>query len=173
MLVEMRHARVLLGLTAVLATAAAARAVHPVRIDEVMAGANGDAGISFIELEFAAGTIPLWGPQGSSWIRVAQPCDDAVDNDSDTFVDFPNDPGCSHAQDRTEGPDCNDGLDNDGDGLIDAGNDPSCDDALDLSERSSLLVCNDGVDQDGRGGFRLSPRSGNQHRSACRVGFDL
>ena len=92
-------------------------------------------------------------PSVASWIRVAQPCDDATDNDADTFVDFPNDPGCSHAQDRSEEPDCSDGLDNDGDGLIDAGSDPGCDDAADASERSNLLVCDDGIDQDGDGPF--------------------
>jgi hypothetical protein len=92
-------------------------------------------------------------PSVATWIRVAQACDDAVDNDADTLVDFPNDPGCSHAQDRSEGPDCADGLDNDTDGLVDFGSDPGCDDAADASERSSLLACDDGVDQDGDGPF--------------------
>ena len=64
MLVETRHARLLLGLAAVLVAATTARAAHPVRIDEVMAGANGDAGISFIEARVRRGNDPPLGPAG-------------------------------------------------------------------------------------------------------------
>lgn len=76
-------------------------------------------------------------------VRPSQ-CSDGIDNDGDTFIDYPNDPGCSGPDDDNEedtpnGDDdddaddddpvviseCNDGLDNDGDGLTDE-NDPGC-----------------------------------------------
>ena len=53
-------------------------------------------------------------------------CDDGVDNDGDTFVDYPTDPGCAHGRAKKENPHCNDGLDNDGDNQIDFPFDTYC-----------------------------------------------
>ncbi len=65
-------------------------------------------------------------------------CSDGVDNDGDTFIDFPNDPGCGSYTDDDENdapiPQCSDGIDNDSDGLIDYPNDTGCDDANDDNE---------------------------------------
>jgi|GEM_PF-3811719 len=58
-------------------------------------------------------------------------CADAVDNDSDGFVDYPADLDCLSLSDIDEsgplggGPQCSDGIDNDGDTLVDT-NDPDC-----------------------------------------------
>jgi hypothetical protein len=87
-----RIARTLLGLPAVLVAVSAAHGAHPVRIQQVMAGANGDSSISFIELEFAYGTVPKWGPQGSeTQSRAVLTFHDATGARVDTFA-FPSDP---------------------------------------------------------------------------------
>ena len=53
-------------------------------------------------------------------------CEDGVDNDGDTLVDFPNDPQCVAPNDNLEADDtCDDDRDNDNDGLMDE-NDPDC-----------------------------------------------
>jgi len=55
-------------------------------------------------------------------------CNDGVDNDGDTLIDYPYDPGCASPVDDDESDgttQCNDGMDNDGDGLIDL-TDPGC-----------------------------------------------
>jgi hypothetical protein len=46
-------------------------------------------------------------------------CDNGDDDDDDTLLDYPNDPGCFSPGDNIENPQCQDGFDNDGDGLID------------------------------------------------------
>jgi hypothetical protein len=67
-------------------------------------------------------------------------CSDGIDNDGDTFIDYPADPGCTSASDTTESPnppppvECNDGIDNDGDTLIDYPADPGCTSATDTTE---------------------------------------
>ncbi|PIN86251.1 hypothetical protein COV19_05575 [Candidatus Woesearchaeota archaeon CG10_big_fil_rev_8_21_14_0_10_44_13] len=65
-------------------------------------------------------------------------CNDGVDNDGDSRIDYPNDPGCSDANDDNETdivtqPQCSDGIDNDGDGLVDMA-DPDCQNADDNDE---------------------------------------
>jgi hypothetical protein len=79
-------------------------------------------------------------------------CNDGVDNDGDTLIDYPNDPGCYGRRDRDEynQTECNDGITNDTDGLIDL-EDPGCESLADNSETSSLLICDDGLDNDGDG----------------------
>lgn len=52
-------------------------------------------------------------------------CQDGIDNDSDSWADFPADPGCQSAAASTESPYCDDGIDNDGDGWVDL-QDPVC-----------------------------------------------
>ena len=82
----------------------------------------------------------------------APQCSDSIDNDGDTLIDFPNDPGCADATDDDETDaqvaQCDDGIDNDGDGLIDFPVDPGCDDANDVDE-TDTPECSDGIDNDG------------------------
>jgi outer membrane protein OmpA-like peptidoglycan-associated protein len=63
-------------------------------------------------------------------------CADGQDNDGDSLVDFPNDPGCTAADDvdETDPPQCSDGKDNDGDGQIDFPADKGCAAAEDNDE---------------------------------------
>lgn len=54
--------------------------------------------------------------------RAAKACDDGQDNDGDGYIDYPDDPGCSSKNDKSElNPEieCDDGDDNDGDGDTD------------------------------------------------------
>lgn len=79
-------------------------------------------------------------------------CANQLDDDGDGFADFPNDPGCSSAEDpseRSDGP-CDNGVDDDGDLRIDAA-DPGCDAPTDASERSPTLACDNEIDDDGDG----------------------
>jgi hypothetical protein len=76
----------------------------------------------------------------------ASDCEDGVDNDGDGLIDFPEDRGCSHADDLSERRECNDGFDNDGDGLTDfAGGDVGC-----PANNSTVedAQCDDGRDND-------------------------
>ena len=78
-------------------------------------------------------------------------CSNGLDDDGDGFVDFPADPGCSSATDRSEDSTaCSDGLDNDGDGDVDYPDDPECSSPDDTSE-GGAPQCNDGIDNDGDG----------------------
>jgi hypothetical protein len=89
-------------------------------------------------------------------------CSDGRDNDGDGLTDFPDDPGCSSAEDNTEDDrprgeppvdSCNDGEDNDGDGATDA-DDTECQDPEDGVEDGSDIppdTCSDGEDNDGDG----------------------
>ena len=64
-------------------------------------------------------------------------CGDGVDNDSDLYIDFPDDPSCDSSGDDDESdttPECSDTLDNDGDSQIDFPADSDCDSALDDQE---------------------------------------
>ena len=61
-------------------------------------------------------------------------CSDGIDNDGDTWVDFPDDPGCYIAEQDFENPACDDDDDNDGDTLIDFPADPGCVEAWDGHE---------------------------------------
>jgi len=79
------------------------------------------------------------GSSGSEFCQPAQ-CSNGTDDDSDGFLDWPNDPGCSSASDALENdeasgcnalgkpqcPACSNGSDDDGDGLVDFGADPGC-----------------------------------------------
>jgi len=85
-----------------------------------------------------------------------QACQDGVDNDVDGAVDYPDDPGCSSANDPSEREAsrvCDDGLDNDGDGFIDYPLDTGCVSLIDGSESEFEALCIDGLDNDGDGLF--------------------
>jgi hypothetical protein len=59
--------------------------------------------------------------EGSAGLRILQfgpeypkyPCDDNLDNDSDGWVDYPDDPGCGDRLSTLEDPECQDGINND------------------------------------------------------------
>ncbi|MEZ4366880.1 MAG: hypothetical protein R2939_11395 [Kofleriaceae bacterium] len=88
-------------------------------------------------------------------------CSNGVDDDNDGLVDFPDDPGCTSADDPSEvnspPPDCNDDFDNDGDGLIDYPDDPGClsplqdDESDDCPDGRDCPECANGIDDDGDG----------------------
>ncbi|MEK6800549.1 MAG: hypothetical protein AABY05_01320, partial [Nanoarchaeota archaeon] len=89
-------------------------------------------------------------------------CDDGIDNDQDSFIDYPADPGCDSRQDDSELPvnnvvkKCSDGIDNDQDGFIDYPADPGCQSRQDDSELPvnstpsvpGSVECSDGFDND-------------------------
>jgi hypothetical protein len=75
-------------------------------------------------------------------------CNDGLDNDGDSFIDYPDDPECASATDNIEEfQQCEDNYDNDSDGLIDFPLDPGCTDSLDTDE-TNVYQCNDGLDND-------------------------
>lgn len=65
-------------------------------------------------------------------------CNDGVDNDNDSLIDYPSDPGCDSVTDDNETdtmtPACSDGTDNDGDSKVDFPDDPGCSSSSDDSE---------------------------------------
>lgn len=82
-------------------------------------------------------------PSGQTAMVCAKPvCNDGLDDDTDTKIDYPNDPGCSTPEDDTETdtcpgagcPECGDGIDNDADTKIDYPMDTTCKAAGDASE---------------------------------------
>ncbi len=83
-------------------------------------------------------------PQGGTAMVCTKPfCSDGVDNDADAKTDFPNDPGCTSADDNDETDDCPNGpncpacgnaVDDDGDGQTDFPLDTSCTSASGNSE---------------------------------------
>jgi hypothetical protein len=76
-------------------------------------------------------------------------CSNGIDDDGDTFADFPADPGCASAADLSEQDPtlpCDDGIDNDGDEKADYPADPACN--WPASEREDP-ECQDGLNNDG------------------------
>ena len=63
-------------------------------------------------------------------------CANGLDDDGDTKIDYPADPGCDDYYDNDEYQACNDGVDNDGDTLTDYPADPECSSPLDTSENN-------------------------------------
>ena len=104
-------------------------------------------------------TLTLMLAAALLWIATpsfAVQCNDNIDNDGDTLIDYPDDPDCTWRRDRTEsGPlgwvACNDGEDNDGDGLADYPDDPGCESSMDDTETDPALVCDNGLDDNGNG----------------------
>jgi hypothetical protein len=74
-------------------------------------------------------------------------CSDEIENDGDARLDFPDDPGCTSAEDLSEAADCDDGLDNDGDSLADYGSDPGCRNRQEWVREDP--ACDNGADDDG------------------------
>ena len=91
---------------------------------------------------------------GDSGLCEATACNDGDDNDTDSLVDYPDDPGCDNLDDNDESDDCPDGpgcpecangIDDDDDDAIDWGSDPGCSAAADDSE-DNCPDESDGVD---------------------------
>jgi hypothetical protein len=118
-------------------------------------------------------------------------CGNGIDDDSDGFIDHPEDPGCIDAASETESPECDDGIDNDGDSLVDHPADASCRDASGATE---LSRCQNGLDDDGDGGIDFDggathnggtplaapdaecvgrPHRNQEIRDACGIGAEL
>ncbi len=93
-------------------------------------------------------------------------CNDNIDNDGDSYIDYPSDPDCSSQTDSENVfngqilTTCSDHLDNDGDGYIDYGgyngyaSDPDCTsytDSENVFNGQTVYTCNDHLDNDGDG----------------------
>ena len=77
-------------------------------------------------------------------------CNDTLDNDADTLVDYPTDPGCTSELDDDETDSstpaaCADSSDNDGDGKTDYPTDLGCDSASDTDESGEILGIGGGI----------------------------
>jgi PKD domain len=107
-------------------------------ITHTFVGTNQDGSGSFNVTLTATGADPCV----TQVIVTPQPavtqCNDGLDNDGDTFTDFPNDPGCSSAADASElgTAQCDDGIDNDVDGDTDFPVDAQCGSPTDDDESS-------------------------------------
>lgn len=96
----------------------------------------------------------LYNYSGLGSTPIVATCNDGIDNDGDTFIDFPTDPDCSSALDAEDVanlPQCSDGLDNDGDFFIDYPEDPDCVNATDNESVFNPTECFDNIDNDGDG----------------------
>jgi hypothetical protein len=93
-------------------------------------------------------------------------CNDAIDNDGDGDVDYPNDPDCSSLEDDSEihydpaPPQCDDGIDNDKDGWRDYPKESGCLSPFDATEIKEPPQCADGEDNDGDGSVDYPDDSG-------------
>ena len=88
---------------------------------------------------------------GLSQGRGTTGCSNLVDDDSDGYIDYPTDPGCSSLADNSEfgTNQCDNGINDDRDGLIDFREDPGCKSIRDLSEYADPRVhCDNSVDDD-------------------------
>ncbi len=85
-------------------------------------------------------------------VTVPPACSDGVDNDGDTFADWPADPGCSGTNDASEfgNSACDDGQDNDNDGLVDFPDDLGCQAPNKIFENPQ---CQDGNNNDNAQGI--------------------
>lgn len=116
-------------------------------------------------------------------------CSDAIDNDNDNYIDFPDDIGCLSDLDESESnAQCSDGVDNDGDTKIDYPTDPGCRGQFDSSEGSDVpgsppdggssqnSQCADGLDNDQQQGIDLadpdceSPTDGTEGNTGGETG---
>jgi hypothetical protein len=103
-------------------------------------GCNATGDVSFNSRE-AAANQPQLVVQTTS-VGPPAACSDGIDNDSDGFIDYPADQGCTSAADtdETDPPPaaCSDGIDNDSDGFIDYPADQGCTSAADTDETDQV-----------------------------------
>ncbi|MEK6964447.1 MAG: hypothetical protein AABX70_08565 [Nanoarchaeota archaeon] len=88
------------------------------------------------------------GCSNGACIIIPPQCSDGIDNDGDTYTDYPADPGCTSSSDTSElgtAP-CDNGLDDDADTYTDYPDDPGCSNATDTSELGTT-ICDNGVDE--------------------------
>jgi len=80
--------------------------------------------------------VVTFAVSGARFKRSAAACNDGLDNDGDTKIDYPSDTGCSSKRDKSEQStiQCDNGLDDDGDGLTDWPSDSGCASLTDNSE---------------------------------------
>jgi OOP family OmpA-OmpF porin len=93
--------------------------------------------VASVGLLIPIGSVPAPpAPPAPAVVPPVSICADGQDNDGDGLVDYPNDPGCTAADDldETDPPQCSDGKDNDGDGQIDFPADKGCSAADDHDE---------------------------------------
>lgn len=103
--------------------------------DAIFTPTPGFNGLASFEYTVSDGTNTDTGAVVVTVDSVLDACEDGIDNDGDTLIDFPDDPGCTSASDNDEthvvippppaNGECNDGIDNEGDTLIDQ-QDPQC-----------------------------------------------
>jgi len=90
-------------------------------------------------------------------------CRDGRDNDGDTKMDWPADPGCFSRNDRSElnsnNVQCDNGIDDDRDGLVDYPDDPGCISPADVNELGAVQ-CDNSRDDDSDGFFDWPADSG-------------
>ncbi|MBN1502196.1 hypothetical protein JW930_01520 [Candidatus Woesearchaeota archaeon] len=82
--------------------------------------------------------------------RAKKACSDGFDNDGDSYIDWPADPGCANKNDNSElgTVECDDGSDNDGDNDVDY-NDAGCSGPTDDDETNcGDDICEGGEDCD-------------------------
>ena len=102
-------------------------------------------------------------------------CNDGLDNDTDGFTDYPDDPDCESASDNSEEAviyACNDSLDNDGDGLVDYPNDPGCDSLSDNSEVNLPTQNNQSTNTGGGGGTSNKGPAGQDDQNTTTLEFN-
>jgi len=104
-------------------------------------------------------------------------CNDGLDNDTDGFTDYPDDPDCDSASDNSEEVviyACDDSLDNDGDGLVDYPSDPGCDSSTDDSEVNLPTQNNQNTNTGGGGGGGTSNKgpSGQDSQDTTTLEFN-
>jgi len=108
-------------------------------------------------------------------------CNDGRDNDGDSQIDWPADPGCTGPTDSDETDvvtQCSDGMDNDGDGRIDLADNGCC--GRDDTVEGGAPQCTDGMDNDGDGrtdfptdtGCRAVDSACEIDLTACQNGLD-
>lgn len=85
-------------------------------------------------------------------LRSLPQCRDGIDNDGDTFADYPYDPGCKSRTDNSElgTTKCDNGVNDDRDGLVDYPDDPGCSSPSDNSELGAFQ-CDNGLNDDNDG----------------------
>ncbi len=102
-------------------------------------------------------------------------CNDGLDEDGDGLTDFPNDPGCSDANDTDERGaafECDNGLDDDGDGLFDYPDDGGCTSPFDDTELTPAIPTGDfgaAILTLAAFGFLAQSSAFSRHRATAKV----
>jgi hypothetical protein len=111
--------------------------------------------ISFVTVpdgNFALGQHFLMDDASGLFEFATAACNNGLDEDGDTLIDYPADPGCVDPLDVSESSteECDNGVDDDGDAMVDHVADPGCGSPTDESELSAIQ-CDNGLDDDDDG----------------------